>query len=119
MAQVNTDGNNHISAFGYDASGNATSEGTNTYSWDGESQLKSSTYSGATTDYIYDGDGRRVAKANSSNVPYKLYWYGSGGEILAETDGSGNTLNEYVFFGGRRVALLPAGSTAQFYAEDS
>ncbi len=49
----------------------------------------------------------------------ELYWYGSGGEILAETDGSGNTLNEYVFFGGKRVALLPASSTAQFYVEDS
>src|SRR5208337_3549219 len=28
------------------------------------------------------------------------------------------SFNEYVFFGGKRVALLPAGSTAQFYAED-
>ncbi len=49
----------------------------------------------------------------------ELYWYGSGGEILAETDGSGNTLNEYVFFGGKRIGLLPAGSTAQYYVEDS
>ena len=48
----------------------------------------------------------------------QLYWYGSGGEILAETDASGNTLNEYVFFGGQRVAMLPAGSTTQFYVED-
>jgi RHS repeat-associated protein len=38
--------------------------------------------------------------------------------VLAETNGSGNTSNEYVFVGGKRVALLPAGSTAQFYAED-
>jgi RHS repeat-associated protein len=63
--------------------------------------------------YAYDGDGRRVSKVGS-----KLYWYGAGSEILAETDASGNTLNEYVFFGGKRVALLPAGSTAQFYVED-
>ena len=70
--------------------------------------------------YLYDGDGRRAAKANSANppVPYKLYWYGPGGAVLAETDGSGNTQNEYVFFGGKRVALLPSGNTAQFYAED-
>jgi RHS repeat-associated protein len=71
--------------------------------------------------WYYDGDGRRVAKANAAvpPVPYKLYWYGSGGEILAETDGSGNNPNEYVFFGGKRIAMLPAGSTAQFYVEDS
>jgi len=49
----------------------------------------------------------------------KLYWYGAGSEILSETDASGNTLNEFIFFGGKRVALLAAGSTAQFYVEDS
>jgi len=107
---ANIDGSNHISAFGYDASGNATTEGSLTYGWNAESQLKSA----AGVNYLYDGDGRRVSKSNG-----KLYWYGAGSEILAETDASGNTLNEYVFFGGKRVALLPAGSTAQFYVEDS
>ncbi len=66
------------------------------------------------TKYTYDGDGRRAAKVGS-----KLYWYGSGGEILAETNASGSTLNEYIFFGGKRVAMLPSGSAAQFYAEDA
>ena len=110
MAPVTANGNNYISAFAYDASGNTSSDGTYTYLWNGESQLKSA----ASVSYIYDGDGRRAAKVGS-----KLYWYGSGGEILAETDSSGNTLNEYAFFGGKRIGMLPAGSTAQFYAEDS
>ena len=57
--------------------------------------------------------GRRVAKVGS-----KLYWYGSGGEVLAETDTLGNVLNEYVYFGGKRIALLPTGGSAQFYVED-
>ncbi|HKV25555.1 MAG TPA: hypothetical protein VJN93_13260, partial [Candidatus Acidoferrum sp.] len=35
-----------------------------------------------------------------------------------ETDASGATLNEYVYFGGKRVAVLPAGGNAQFYVED-
>lgn len=109
MSPVTADTHNHVSAFGYDASGNATGDGVNTYAWDGESQLKSA----GGVNYLYDGDGRRVSKSNG-----KLYWYGSGGEILAETDAAGNTTNEYIFFGGKRVALLPAGSTAQFYASD-
>jgi RHS repeat-associated protein len=29
------------------------------------------------------------------------------------------TLNEYVYFGGKRIALLPSGSTSQYYVEDS
>lgn len=63
--------------------------------------------------YLYDGSGRRVSKSNG-----KLYWYGSGGEILAETNASGATLNEYIFFGGKRVAMLPAGGNPIYYAED-
>ncbi len=104
------DGNNHLPIFGYDASGNTSSDGVVTnYQWDAESQLKSA----AGTTYTYDGDGRRVSKVGS-----KLYWYGSGGDILAETDASGNTTAEYIFFAGKRIAMLPAGGSAQFYFED-
>ena len=74
-----------------------------------ESQIK--TAAGVT--YTYDGSGRRVSKSTN-----KLYWYGSGGEILAETDASGNTLNEYIFFGGKRIAILPSGGNAEYYVED-
>jgi RHS repeat-associated protein len=105
------DGNNHLAGFTYDASGNTSSDTVySTYLWNGESQLKS--VNGVS--YTYDGDGRRASKVGS-----KLYWYGAGDEILAETDTSGNTLNEYVFFGGKRIAILPASTTAQYYVEDS
>src|SRR5208282_2704505 len=63
--------------------------------------------------YLYDADGRRTAKVGS-----KLYWYGSGGEILSETDAVGNIQNEYVFFGGQRIAILPAGSNPSYYVAD-
>ena len=109
MNGVVADGNNHISAFGYDASGNTTSDGLNSYTWNGESQLKTA----AGVSYTYDGDGRRVAKVGT-----KLYWYGGSGEILAETNSSGATTNEYIYFGEHRVALLPSGATAQYYVED-
>jgi len=110
MAGVTADGNNHISGLSYDTSGNTLTDGSNTYTWDSESQLK--TAAGIT--YTYDGDGRRAAKVGS-----KLYWYGSGGEILSETNASGATLNDYIFFGGRRVAMVPATGSALFYAEDT
>jgi RHS repeat-associated protein len=98
-------GNNHLPSFSYDVSGNTTNDGINSYTWDAESQLKVT----AGSTYLYDGDGRRVAKANTATppVPYKLYWYGSGGDILAETDAAGSTTAEYIFFGGKRVAMLP------------
>jgi len=104
------DGNNHLAGFTYDAAGNTSSDTVySNYVWDGESQLKS--VNG--TSYAYDGDGRRVAKVGS-----KLYWYGSGGEILAETNAAGATTAEYIFFGGKRIAMLPASSTPIYYVED-
>jgi RHS repeat-associated protein len=103
------DGNNHLSGFSYDLSGNTQGDGVNSYTWDAESQLKS----GGGVNYVYDGDGRRLSKVGS-----KLYWYGSGAEILAETDASGNTIAEYIFFGGKRIAMLPVGSTPIYYVED-
>jgi RHS repeat-associated protein len=99
-----------VNLFGYDASGNATGDGTFTYLWDGESQLKSANG----VNYLYDGDGRRVSKSNG-----KLYWYGANGEIIQETDDAGHTLNTYVFFGGKRIEMQAVGAQPQLYVEDS
>jgi hypothetical protein len=49
--------------------------------------------------YTSDGDGNRIEKSNG-----KIYWYGAG-EILDDSDTSGNSSDEYVFFGGKRVAM--------------
>jgi hypothetical protein len=49
-------------------------EVVNSYTWNAESQITS----GGGLNYLYDGDGRRVAKVGS-----KLYWYGSGSEVSA------------------------------------
>ena len=63
--------------------------------------------------YTYDGDGNRVEKSG------KLYWYGAGTEILDKSDGSGNFTNEYVFFGGKRVAMRTVSSgTIDYYEDD-
>ena len=120
---MSTTGNNQISAssgVSYDASGNVTADGVNTYAWNAESEQKT----GNGVNYVYDGDGNRLYKATGS-TPNKIYWYGAGTEILDESDGSGNITNEYVFFGGRRMAMdtisgTGGGSigTTYYYAED-
>jgi RHS repeat-associated protein len=109
MGNVTADGGNHISALTYDVSGNTTGDGTDTYTWNGDSQLTS----GGGVNYTYDGDGNRVSKSNG-----ELYWYDTNNEVLSQTDASGNTLDDYVFFGGKRIALLPNGGSPAFYAED-
>ena len=53
----------------------------------------------AGVNYTYDGDGQRVKKDNG-----KLYWYGPGGQVLAESDLSGTITSEFIYFSGRRIA---------------
>jgi RHS repeat-associated protein len=91
------------------ASGNMLTDGRNTYTWNSEDQLK--TTAGVT--YTYDGDGHRVEKSNG-----KLYWYGTGSDPLMETDLSGNLTDEYVFFGGKRIARRDSSNNVVYYAAD-
>ncbi|HEV2245474.1 MAG TPA: hypothetical protein VGW37_02375, partial [Terriglobia bacterium] len=77
-----------------DAAGNLTSGGLYNYAYDAEGHQTSA----AGVTYTYDGLGRRVEKSNGT-----LYWYGTGSQVLAETDLSGNNFNEYAYFGGRLI----------------
>jgi RHS repeat-associated protein len=102
-------GTNQVSSFSYDASGNTLNDTVNTYTWNAESEMSSSDSS---VNYIYDGDGDRLEKSDG-----KMYWYGAGAEILDESNLSGSFTNEYVFFGGKRIAML-SGGNVYYYAED-
>jgi hypothetical protein len=97
MLSLSVNTNNQItnSGFSYDAAGDLTNDGMYTYSWNAEQHLSSA----ANVNYTYDGDLRRVAKSSGT-----LYWHSPAGAPLAETDSSGNTLSEYVYFGSARVA---------------
>ncbi len=63
--------------------------------------------------YTYDGNGNRVEKSSGT-----LYWYGTGGEVLAESDPSGNITDKYVFFNGERLARIDASGNADYYVAD-
>jgi RHS repeat-associated protein len=95
--------------FSYDASGNVLTDGHNTYGWNAESEIKSA----GGVNYTYDGDGDRVEKSNG-----KIYWYGAGTEILDESDLSGNITDEYIFFGGKRIARRDSSGNIVYYAAD-
>jgi len=64
--------------------------------------------------YTYDGDGRRVKKSNG-----KLYWYGGAGlDALLETDLAGTVTDEYIFFGGKRIARRQSSGAVNYYFAD-
>jgi RHS repeat-associated protein len=106
---VNASNQFTTTGFSYDASGNVLADGTNTYAWNAESEIK--TAAGVT--YTYDGDGHRAEKSNG-----KLYWYGTGSDPLMETDLSGNLTDEYIFFGGKRIARRDSSNNVVYYAAD-
>jgi RHS repeat-associated protein len=106
---VNTSNQITNTGFTYDASGDLTNDGVYTYAWNAAQHLKSA----ASVTYTYDGDLRRVEKSSGT-----LYWYTPAGVPLAETDTSGNTLNEYVFFGSARVARRDSSGNVYYYFED-
>jgi len=97
------------SGFTYDASGNLTSDGTHSPTYDAESQMISN--SGVT--YSYDGDGKRVQKSSGT-----LYWYGTSPDPLLETTGGGSLINEYIFFGGKRISRRDSSNNIEYYFAD-
>jgi len=91
--------------YGYDAAGNMISTPTPEnagFTYNAEGQLTQASDFG-TAGYLYDGDGKRVAKTTAGTA-YKLYWYGTNDSPLAESDGSGNITDEYIFLNGKRLA---------------
>src|SRR5579864_1498051 len=88
----------------YDAAGNLIQPGTSggTYTFDAENHL----ISAGGLAYLYDGEGKRVGKAaaNTPTQPNYLYWYGTGSQILEETDGAGNYEYFNAYFNGMLLA---------------
>lgn len=99
--------NNHIAGYTYDAAGNVTNDGTNTYQWDAEAHLiavingagvaiSTNTYNAlgqrvrdetptATTDEAYGGDGELLWRfTGSSTDPNQRAFVNFTGGILAE-----------------------------------
>src|SRR5208282_4765528 len=109
MLSLSVNTNNQItnSGFNYDAAGDLTGDGSYTYSWNAEQHLTSA----ANVTYTYDGDLRRVKKSSGT-----LYWYCAVcGNVLAESDLSGNLTSEYAFFNKQRIARRDVSSGNVYY----
>lgn len=112
----------------YDANGNQTSDGTNSFTWDAKNELLKVTYpSGATTNFIYDGLKRRasIIEKNSSGTVTsikKFVWVGTN--PYEERDAT-NTVTKRFFPQGEQIAGTnyfattdQLGSTREFIAND-
>jgi len=57
----------------------------------------------------YDGDGLRVKKTENGATRYYLRSAVLGGQVVAETDGSGTWMRGYVYQGGSLLAVQAGG----------
>jgi RHS repeat-associated protein len=108
----------------YDARGNLArivngAEITN-FGWDPANRLASATpSSGVGATYTYDADGRWVAKT-SGGVTNRYLWDESTayGDIVLETDASGNPSATYARGGSELIGRF-AGGTTSYYLQDA
>ncbi len=66
-------------------------------------------------DYIYNSSGQRALKDRVDDV---IYHYDLAGQLIAETDGSGNMIKAYVWLHGQPLAMIDAGGGVYYYHND-
>jgi len=115
-------GRNQITTGGYlyDAAGNVLKDNANCYTYDAENRVTSvapqaSGVCGATTmSYLYDPEGRRVARLQNGAI-VKQDYYDSAGIEIAETDGNGTLLRAEIYAGSRHLATWNSSGGGSTY----
>ncbi|MEM7276898.1 MAG: RHS repeat-associated core domain-containing protein [Pseudomonadota bacterium] len=87
----------------YDAAGNTTGDGVNTYSYSDRGRVTS--LNNGSVNYTYNAFGQRVIKDNGT--PF-VYMYDENGQTIAEYNFTTGAYTEHVFFEGRPVAVTRA-----------
>ncbi len=100
-------------SFVYDANGNLTDDGQRTYTWDAENRLlsvSSKAQPARTTNFRYDGVGRRIATVSPDGVETRYLWCG---QALCQARDASDTVTRRYFAEGE---LTAAGG--MIYARD-
>jgi RHS repeat-associated protein len=113
MAPTYSPATSHIttSGYSYDAAGNLTGDGTNTYEWDAEARL-AKVINGAGTAIstnTYNALGQRVRDVTTSNTTDEAY--GADGALLWRYTGGDSNTRAFVPFNGRILAEYYRGSS--------
>jgi RHS repeat-associated protein len=112
--------NNRITkaGFAYDAAGNLTDEPGHSFAYDGENRIVTATVAGgATIQFFYDGNGRRVRKVVGGAAT--RFEYGAGGELIAErNEATGFVTWGYCYKDGELIATTTTGTTYEYAVAD-
>ncbi|MEY4241261.1 MAG: hypothetical protein RJA14_957, partial [Pseudomonadota bacterium] len=103
----------------WNADGNMTSDGVNTYSWGYGNRMVGASRKGMTATYDYDSDDRRTKKTVNGVVTRTLW---SGADELAEYDVNGDLIRRFVPDGtgamDARLATVTAANAVYWHHVD-
>lgn len=89
-------------SYTYDDNGNILNNGVHNFQYDYENRLV--LVDTGAIQYIYDGDGYRVKKIDSGGTT--IYHRDQFGQMISETDPTGNTIAEYVWANGILIGVI-------------
>ena len=97
-------------AYTYDADGNLTSDGTNTYTYNSLDQLTAVTGPSGTTTYTYDALGQRIDATTNDNTTQYLIDPSGLGNVVSTYTGSGSVIADYTYGLGLTSEVMSQGS---------
>ena len=91
--------------FTYDANGNTLTENERSCAYNLHNRPASVTQNGSSlAEYVYNGAGQRIKKSTQDET--RLFHYDTFGHLIAETDGQGEIVVEYVYLGDQPLAMI-------------
>jgi RHS repeat-associated protein len=132
--QLSFGNTNQVSGWSYDGAGNLLNDGRNSYNYDAEGRVCAvQNYGGSFDGYLYDAEGRRVAKTGITSFNCALssngyavtgsYLLGLGGEQVTEFNNTGTWVHSNVWSGGKLLGTYegtvgPHPATWHFHLTD-
>ena len=106
------------SGYTYDSVGNTTADPSGmTFTYDAENKQTQVSNGGTLGAYLYDGDGKRVKKYNTSPTDNRLFIYDAAGKLIEErsTTGQYAIQTSYVYAGSRLLTVEHEKSSTTSY----
>ena len=95
----------NAAVYASDANGNVTAMGTRQLSYNQNNRLVQVTGAGTVLgDYVYNGKGQRIVKTTAEET--RVFHYDTAGNLIAESDESGNFTAAYIYMDDQRLAAV-------------
>jgi len=102
--------------FGYDANGNTTGMGARTLNYNLDNRLIQVVEGTVLADYVYNGLGQRIKRI--VNETTTVYHYDRVGNLIGESDASGNFGNKYVYLDENRLIYIGPSEDVYYFVND-